>query len=92
MTEEEKMKFWGELVEPILALTGGLLMRGEDKLLMAFRDIVAKAETAALEEREACAKVCEDLLADEFITRTEATVWDVATLDCAAAIRARGQV
>ena len=60
MTEEEKMKFWGELVEPILALTGGLLMRGEDKLLMAFRDIVAKAETAALEEREACAKLCEE--------------------------------
>ena len=60
MTEEEKMKFWGELVEPILALTGGLLMRGEDKLLMAVRDIVAKAETAALEEREACAKLCEE--------------------------------
>ena len=62
MTEEEKMKFWGELVEPILALTGGLLMRGEDKLLLAFRDIVAKAETAALEEREACARVAEDVV------------------------------
>ena len=60
MTEEEKMKFWGELVEPILALLGGLLMRGEDKLLLAVRDIVAKAETAALEEREACAKLCEE--------------------------------
>ena len=24
MTEEEKMKFWGELVEPIVALLGGL--------------------------------------------------------------------
>lgn len=42
-------------------------------------------------EREACAKVCEDLPADELFTRTEAFVWDVATLDCAAAIRARGK-
>ena len=41
-------------------------------------------------EREACAKVCEDLPADELITRTEATVWDMATLDCAFAIRERG--
>ena len=62
MTEEEKMKFWGELVEPILALMGGLLMRGEYKLLLAVRDIVAKAETAALEEREACARVAEDVV------------------------------
>jgi hypothetical protein len=51
--------------------------------------VIVREAVAA--EREACAKVCEDLLADEFITRTEATVWDVATLDCAAAIRARGQ-
>lgn len=49
-------------------------------------------EAGRADENEACAKVCEDLLADEFINRTEATVWDVATLDCAAAIRARGQV
>ena len=79
MTEEEKMKFWGELVEPILALTGGLLMRGEDKLLMAVLDIVTKAETAALEEREACAKLCEesDRYRGEYF---------------AAIIRARGQV
>lgn len=40
-------------------------------------------------EREACAKVCEELPADEFVERSEATIWDVATLDCAAAIRAR---
>ena len=60
MTEEEKMKFWGELLEPIFVISGGLLTRGKDKLLLAFRDIVAKAETAALEEREACAKLCEE--------------------------------
>lgn len=47
----------------------------------------------AAAEREECAKVCEDLpVSDEFIRlRYEAGVYDIATLDCAAAIRARGQ-
>ena len=46
MTEEEKMKFWGELVEPIVALLGGLTVRGEFKLVEATQDIIAKAEQA----------------------------------------------
>ena len=37
-----------------------------------------------LEEREACAKVCEDL------DLSQDSTWQVATLDCADAIRARG--
>ena len=53
-------------------------------------EILALVNEAIAAEREACAKVCEDLPADELITRTEATVWDMATLDCAAAIRERG--
>ena len=53
-------------------------------------EILALVNAAIAAEREACAKVCEDLPADELITRTEATVWDMATLDCAAAIRERG--
>jgi hypothetical protein len=56
MTEEEKMVFWGDLVEPMTALLGGLLVRGEYKLVDVVMDIVSKAENAALEEREACAK------------------------------------
>jgi hypothetical protein len=56
MTEEEKMRFWGDLVEPMTALLGGLLVRGEYKLVDVVKDIVAKAENAALEERGACAK------------------------------------
>ena len=90
MTEEEKMKFWGELVEPILALIGGLLMRGEDKLLMAFRDIVTKAETAVLEEREACAKVADaQIFNSQYLASNppqSAAAWSIAK-----AIRARGQ-
>jgi hypothetical protein len=42
------------------------------------------------DEREACAKVCEELVPDMSRTASEASVWDVATFDCAGAIRARG--
>ena len=47
MTEEEKMVFWGDLVEPMTALLGGLLVRGEFKLIDVLLRIVAKAENAA---------------------------------------------
>ena len=40
-------------------------------------------------EREACAKVCEELVPNMSRTANEASVWDVATFDCAEAIRAR---
>jgi hypothetical protein len=40
-------------------------------------------------EREACAKVCEELVPDMSRTANDASVWDVATFDCAIAIRAR---
>lgn len=42
-------------------------------------------------EREACAKMCEELVPDVSRTANDASVWDVATFDCAAAIRARGE-
>jgi hypothetical protein len=42
-------------------------------------------------EREACANVCEELVTDMSRTANDASVWDVATFDCATAIRARGQ-
>ena len=43
-------------------------------------------------EREECAKVCDELPAPPNVSRDDATVWDVATLECGDAIRARGQV
>lgn len=55
--------------------------------LERFADLVAAAAKA--EEREVCAKVCDDLPAPPHVSRDDATVWDVATLDCAEAIRAR---
>ena len=89
MTEEEKMKFWGELVEPIVALLGGLTVRGEFKLVEVVQVVVAKAENAALEEREACAKECESL---NLYGNTSQRDLESATIkDCARAIRARGR-
>jgi hypothetical protein len=41
-------------------------------------------------EREACAKVCEELVPDMSRTANDASIWDVATFDCAEAIRKRG--
>jgi hypothetical protein len=43
------------------------------------------------DEREACAKVCEELVPDMSRTANDASVWDVATFDCAIAIRNRGK-
>jgi hypothetical protein len=42
------------------------------------------------DEREECAKVCEELVPDMSRTANDASVWDVATFDCAIAIRNRG--
>ena len=42
-------------------------------------------------EREACAKVCDDLSPPCGYNLTEISFWDVTSLECAAAIRARGQ-
>jgi hypothetical protein len=41
-------------------------------------------------EREACAKVCDDLAPPCGYNLTETSFWDVTSLECAAAIRARG--
>ena len=46
-------------------------------------------ELARADEREACAKVCDDLLVPVHISLDNESLWDVATLDCADAIRAR---
>jgi len=46
---------------------------------------------AVLAEREACAKVCEDLPAPDVYSDTDKSMWDVTCMDCASAIRARGQ-
>jgi hypothetical protein len=49
-----------------------------------------RVKAAVEAEREACAKVCDELVPDMSRTANDASVWDVATFDCAAAIRDRG--
>jgi len=53
------------------------------------RPVCVAVRFAVEAEREACAKVCEELVPDMSRTANDASVWDVATFDCAAAIRAR---
>jgi hypothetical protein len=48
-------------------------------------------EKAVKAEREACAKVCDELPAPDEYNSTDKSMWDVTCIDCAAAIRARGQ-
>ena len=52
---------------------------------------VAFANLVAAKEREACAKVCQDLIAPDIYSDTDVSMWDVTCMDCAEAIRARGQ-
>jgi hypothetical protein len=42
-------------------------------------------------EREACAQACENLPIPNQFSESEGSVWDVTCIDCAEAIRARGQ-
>ena len=58
------------------------------KTLQAFAALVEAAARA--DEREECAKVCDDLLAPDIYTDTDKSMWDITCTDCAAAIRARG--
>jgi hypothetical protein len=55
--------------------------------LKAFEALV-RADAIA-DEREACAKVCDDLSPPCGYNLTEISFWDVTSLECAAAIRAR---
>jgi hypothetical protein len=43
-------------------------------------------------EREACAKLCDDLPTPERMSLENEALWELATLDCAEAIRARGEI
>jgi hypothetical protein len=46
---------------------------------------------AMQQEREACAKVCDELPAPDIYNNTDKSMWEITCIDCAEAIRARGQ-
>jgi len=47
-------------------------------------------QAGAAAEREACAKVCDDLPVPPYVSDNDAHIWDLTCVDCAAAIRERG--
>jgi hypothetical protein len=49
------------------------------------------AKLVAAKEREACAKVCDELPAADIYNDTDQSMWDVTCMDCSTAIRARGE-
>lgn len=51
----------------------------------------AKIDLAASIEREACSRICLYLMPPPSLSRNDASFWDVVTLECTKAIRARGQ-
>jgi len=55
------------------------------------RPMCVAVRDAVQAEREACAKVCDDLPAPGIYSDTDKSMWDVTCIDCADAIRARGQ-
>jgi len=61
-----------------------------DKKSQYLRDCLERlVELARADEREACAKVCDELIAPDVYSDTDVSMWDVTCIDCAAAIRAR---
>jgi hypothetical protein len=63
---------------------------GKDHL--AFVDALQRfAVLVRKDEFEACAKVCDELIAPALYGDADKSMWDVTCMDCAAAIRNRGQ-
>jgi hypothetical protein len=57
--------------------------------LMDVEALERLVELARADEREACAKVCDELIAPDVYSDTDVSMWDVTCIDCASAIRAR---
>ena len=61
----------------------------DDDSVNIARQLQRFAALVAAAEREACAKVCEELKLSRNTVWEIGTDWEIGTLDCAAAIRAR---
>ena len=53
--------------------------------------IEAFAKLVAAKEREACANLCDELPAPNVYSDSDKGMWDITSLACADAIRARGE-
>jgi hypothetical protein len=50
----------------------------------------ADVDAEIRKEREACAKLCEELPAPNVYSNSDKGMWDITSLECGDAIRARG--
>jgi hypothetical protein len=66
-------------------------MTEQNKLVFTAEELDELLNKIRAHEREACAQTCENLPIPNQFSESEGSVWDVAALDCAEAIRARGQ-
>jgi hypothetical protein len=73
-----------EIIE--MAREVGLVIDGNQS---GVDDLEIFAKLVVAKEREACAQTCENLPIPNQFSESEGSVWDVAALDCAEAIRAR---
>ena len=78
-----------EIIE--MARQAGFPTDYNDKRLLHEKELKAFAKLVAAKEREACAKVCEELPAPDIYSDTDQSMWDITCIDCAEAIRARAE-
>jgi hypothetical protein len=81
---DERMRFYGQ-DKPAECADGC-----PPNQICDYCQVVAPVKAMILAEREACAKVCDDLLVPVHISLDNESLWEAATLDCADAIRNRG--
>jgi len=75
---------------PALVFTGDAEESAKVLIDWVARSFHGRLEEERKAEREACAKVCDDLPTPERMSLDNESLWEAATLDCADAIRARG--
>ena len=80
MTQEDVIVLWKD--------ANGWDVRGYKNTL---EDLERFANLVAAKEREACAKVCDELPAPNIYSDSDKGMWDITSLACGDAIRARGE-
>jgi hypothetical protein len=74
-----------------LAFMGENFLRFAELVRKDERERAMRENAYVQAEREACAKVCDELIAPALYGDADKSMWDVTCMDCAAAIRNRGQ-
>jgi hypothetical protein len=76
-----------------MAFDAGFDFSGEELTwegVICTEELMAFAKLVAAKEREACAKLIDELPAPEEYSNSDKSMWEVTCIDCADAIRARG--